>query len=60
MIKEYKITEAQRLEIVRELDKVPGTRQVANFFDLGLPQQLTQSETKLSEFEKVNPEPVND
>ncbi len=39
MTKEYIISEAERIEIIGFLDKLPGTRPITNFFDLQLPQR---------------------
>lgn len=40
MTKEYFITEAQRIEIVNGLDRLAGTRGLANFFEQGILTQV--------------------
>lgn len=42
MTTQYFITEAQRIEIINFLDKIAGTRPIANFLELQLPKQLIE------------------
>lgn len=42
MTKEYFITDAQRIDIINVLDRLAGTRGIANFFEQTLPQQMIQ------------------
>ena len=45
MTKKYIITEEERIQIIITLDKITGTRALANWFELQLPKaELLQSE----------------
>jgi hypothetical protein len=57
MTKEYFITETQRVEVIKALDTLAGTRQLANFFELALTQQVIQPKIEENQEAKKKSEP---